>query len=106
LHIVASYRAKVNDSEPVDALGKVEIEKLKTQRFLGAEKLERGIKNRAAIRAYANVQKKNRPNAAAYSSFFTVTFTFAPISRCSFTGISYSPTTLMGSASVILRLSM
>jgi hypothetical protein len=48
LFIVASYRAQVNDSEPVDALGKVEIQQSKAAEFFGAEKLERRNKNRAA----------------------------------------------------------
>jgi hypothetical protein len=41
-----------------------------------------------------------------YSSFFTVSFTFALMSRNSFTGTSYSPISLMGSASAILRFSI
>src|SRR5690348_7760058 len=48
---------------------------------------------------------QSRGQADPYASFLTLTFTFAAISRCNFTGTSKSPTTLIGSASAILRFS-
>jgi hypothetical protein len=49
-HIVASNRAKVNDSEPVDAFGKVE-NFLRSRWFFSAGKMERKMKNRAETSA-------------------------------------------------------
>jgi hypothetical protein len=82
-HIVASICADVNDSEAVDAFGKVENSQSKTPAdFSGWEKIKKG---RSKLRPWENKIPKTQ---VGYSSFLTVTFTFEMISRCSFTGIS------------------
>jgi hypothetical protein len=58
------------------------------------------------------IQKQIRPPEGGrykirfYSSLATVTFTLEVISRWSLMGISYSPTTLIGSVRTILRFSI
>lgn len=66
--------------------------------------------HRGAKKMGRDKQRPKRPelSATAYccSSFFTASFTLAVTSRCSFSGTSYSPITLIGSVSAIFRLSM
>jgi hypothetical protein len=81
LHILAGIRANVNDSEPVDAFGKVENQQSKPPVFSRSGKRE-GEELKTAQPAEQPLRKQIRSNPAiAYSSFFTVTFTFALISR-------------------------
>lgn len=61
-------------------------------------------RNKAMKNFFAN-QSETLKSSGAYSSFLMTAFTLALISRCNFKGISYSPTTLMGSVSTTLRLS-
>jgi hypothetical protein len=66
----------------------------------------RAQKRGAGRRVPANRKIRWRMNAASgYCSFFTASFTVAVISLWSLIAISYSPTTLIGSASVIFFLS-
>src|ERR1700678_349945 len=59
-------------------------------------------KGRPRLRGAQNLKTTVR----TYSSFLTVSLTLATTSRCNFTGISYSPTALMGSTSTIFFLSI